>query len=151
MTDFPLSKYKLQQMGFDFIDQDRNFEKVFEQVKPGGESQFRLAYAYGIGQMLEFNREYINNSTISQGDFVKPEYLHLVIGQEPDSKSEIPTMKELFNLQQNMIQQLQKEYFEKTFNEGMEMSQLNKISHKTVFVPYWSDEKMVNDGCLLGA
>ena len=54
-----LTKVKMHQMGFDFIDDTRLYEGFLRHVEPSGESLFKEAYAYGIGMMLQFNQEFI--------------------------------------------------------------------------------------------
>ena len=54
-----ISKYKLWQMGLDQFDSDRRYKNVLNQIKPNGKSNFREAYAFGIGMMLDFNKEYL--------------------------------------------------------------------------------------------
>ena len=54
-----LTKVKMHQMGFDFIDDTRLYEGFLRHVEPSGDSLFKEAYAYGIGMMLQFNQEFI--------------------------------------------------------------------------------------------
>jgi hypothetical protein len=48
-------------MGFDKIDKHRDYVQIFENIDTSGESSIKEAYAYGIGQLLNFNRNYIYN------------------------------------------------------------------------------------------
>ena len=49
------SKYKLHKLGFDFVDQDREYFSFLNSIKPEGSSNFREMYATGIGLLLDFN------------------------------------------------------------------------------------------------
>ena len=66
------SKYKLQQMGFDYIDTTRSYSHVMDSVICQGESEFRNAYAYGMGMILHFTEEYISQNEVDTDDFKPP-------------------------------------------------------------------------------
>ena len=72
-------------MGMDQLDSDKRYATLLKKFKPGGISNFRQAYAYGIGLMLDFNKEYIMTHDVNKVNFKEPEYLHIVIGSESDN------------------------------------------------------------------
>ena len=46
-------------MGFDTLDHGvLNIEKVLKDIVPHGRSNFREAYARGVGMMMQLNKEY---------------------------------------------------------------------------------------------
>lgn len=51
-----LTKVKMHQMGFDYIDDTRLYADFLRWIEPSGKSHFREAYAYGIGMMLQYNK-----------------------------------------------------------------------------------------------
>ena len=55
------SKYRLQKLGFDFVDQDREYFILLNSVCPSGPSNFREMYATGIGILLNFNQNYLSH------------------------------------------------------------------------------------------
>ena len=48
-------------MGFDYLDDTRIYADFLKSVEPSGLSQFREAYAYGMGMILEYNKQFINS------------------------------------------------------------------------------------------
>jgi hypothetical protein len=48
-------------LGFDKIDKHRDYVQIMDKVNPSGESSVKEAYAYGIGAILNFNRDYMFN------------------------------------------------------------------------------------------
>jgi hypothetical protein len=59
-------------MGF-----DGDFPHLLNSIIPEGDCQFLDAYAYGIGMLLTFNKEYAESDSS-----LKPEFMHLVISSE---------------------------------------------------------------------
>ena len=86
------TKYKLQQIGFDVLDEDSSHGKVLDAVTPFGPSKVREAYACGIGLTLNINKEFEDyNSKLledhemsvsKQSKLKIPHYLHIVIASE---------------------------------------------------------------------
>ena len=100
------SKYKLQHMGFDYIDKHRNYVDTLRKVtQPKGPSNFRQAYAYGVGMMLNYAVQYIEEADLFDENFKKPEFLHIVLcGEEDAADSNIIPQDDITGLQQTMIE-----------------------------------------------
>lgn len=79
-----LTKVKMHQLGFDYLDDSRLYADFLRSITPSGQSKFREAYAYGLGMILQYNKQFIFSQLKDQsiGDLRKPEYLHLVIASE---------------------------------------------------------------------
>ena len=86
-------------MGFDKVDKHRDYVQIFENVNPSGESSIKEAYAYGIGTMLNFNRNYIYNCSLQASQYSEPleiqnqieniktpKYLHFVIAADDEQQ-----------------------------------------------------------------
>ena len=84
MNSKSLSKYKLQQMGFDKIDSRQDITTFLKSISiPSGPSKIKEAYAYGMGLILDFNNTYCENiQDVHHDQFMNPEYLHLVIASD---------------------------------------------------------------------
>ena len=100
-----ISKYKLQKLGFDYLDQNKKYSEFLKEIEPAGKSNFKLAYAYGLGMLLDLNNEYIDNADTNDK---KPEYLHLVLSSDSDTLPESVSQNQISLLQNEMIEQLEK-------------------------------------------
>ena len=72
-------------MGFDYIDDSRSYSDFLRGIEPKGPSSFKLAYAYGLGMILDFNSEYTSEPGIEIDSFKKPQYLHLVLSTDTET------------------------------------------------------------------
>jgi len=85
-----ISKYRLQNIGFDYIDKHQSFKYSLIQCNPEGQCLFRQAYAYGIGMLMDFNKTYLTENAQSAK---KPEYIHLVVSAEQEEEKQFPQLK----------------------------------------------------------
>jgi hypothetical protein len=85
-------------MGFDYIDSARSYAQVLDSVTCRGSSQFRSAYAYGIGLLLNFSEEYIYSHDALDDDFKVPHYLHVVLASSADLEEQGITKRDLNKL-----------------------------------------------------
>lgn len=136
-------------MGFDYIDSARSYAQVLDSVSCSGRSQFRSAYAYGIGMLLNFSEEYIYSHDTLDEDFKVPHYLHVVLASSADLEEQGITKRDLNKLQSCLMDQMEKKLAQKMMQEASishrgsadldEAAAPKTINHTTIFVPYYTE------------